>query len=227
MSSWTPDEEDDIVRAAEYVVGLLEGEELRAFETRLAVEPSLRPRVATWTEDLVGLTDHIAAVLPPRGIKQALMHRLFPEAQSRPWWTPDRLWAGVLGGAATAVLALWLVNPALLGREGEPDYIARIAAENGSLVIEARFDADTLRLEVERTVGVVPEDGDLELWLLQGEEVRSLGVLPREATGAIEVRAELAPGFQGASLAGSEEPLGGSPSGQPGTVVVVAPITEL
>jgi anti-sigma-K factor RskA len=227
MSSWTPDEEDDITLAAEYVVGLLEGDELRVFETRLAVEPALRPQVATWTEDLVGLTDDITSVLPPHRVKQTLMQRLFPEAQRRPWWTPDRLWAGLLGGAATAALALWLVNPAFLGGGGESDYTARIAAENGSLVIEARFDVDTRRLEVKRTAGVVPENGDLELWLLQGEEVRSLGVLPREATGAIEVRAELVPAFQGGSLAVSEEPLGGSPTGQPGAVVAVAPITEL
>jgi anti-sigma-K factor RskA len=227
MTGWTPDEEDDIALAAEYVVGLLEGEELRTFETRLAAEPALRLQVDNWAEDLVVLTDGIMAVLPPHGGKQALMRRLFPEAQRRPRWTPDRLWAGLLSGAAVAALAVWLVNPALLGGGGEPDYTARIAAENGSLVIEARFDADTQRLELERTAGVVPEDGDYELWLLQGEEVRSLGVLPREATGVIEVRAELVPTFQGGSLAVSEEPLGGSPTGQPGPVVAVASITEL
>ena len=227
MSGWTPDEERDIVLAAEYVIGLLEGEELRAFEARLAAEPALRARVAVWAEDFADLANNAPSVLAPHGAKEALMRRLFPEAQPRPWWSPGRLWAGLLGGVAVAALALWMLNPALLSRGGEPDYTARIAAEDGSLVIEARFDAATRRLKIERTTGVVPEDGDHELWLVQGEEARSLGVLPRDGTGVIEVRAELAPAFEGASLAVSQEPLGGSPTGQPGPVVAVAPVTEL
>ncbi len=46
MSGSIPDEADDIALAAEYVLGLLGDEELRAFEARLAAEPSLRARVA-------------------------------------------------------------------------------------------------------------------------------------------------------------------------------------
>ena len=227
MSGWAPDEADDIALAAEYVMGLLEDEELRAFEARLAAEPSLRARVATWAEDFAALTNAVPAVLPPHGGKEALMRRLFPEEQRRPWWSPGQLWAGLLGGVAVAALALLTLNPALLSRDNDPDYTARIAAEDGSLVVEARFDADTRRLEVERVAGLEPEDGDYELWLLQGEEVRSLGVLPRGEAGVIEVRAELAPAFEGASLAVSREPLGGSPTGQPGPVVAVAPVVGL
>ena len=227
MSGWTPDEADDIALAAEYVVGLLEGEELRAFEARLATEPSLRARVDTWAEDFAALTNAMPAVLPPHGVKEALMRRLFPEEQRRPWWSPGQLWAGLLGGVAVASLAVWMLNPALLSRGGDPDYTASLAAEDRSLVIEARFDADTRRLEVERTAGVVPEDGDYELWLLQGEEVRSLGVLPRGGAGVIEVRAELTSAFEGASLAVSQEPLGGSPTGQPGSVVAVSTFVGL
>ena len=234
MSGLTPDpddvspEEADLALAGEYVLGLLEAEELRSFEARLAAEPSLRARVAAWTEDLAALTEGAPAVLPPQRVEAALMRRLFPDAERPGLLHRLGLWPLLLGGAVAAALAVVALNPVLLGRGGEPDFAARIAAEDGSLIVEARFDADSRRLEVQRTAGDVPEGRDLELWLVQGEDIRSLGVLPGERAGVIEVREELAAGFEGATLAVSEEPLGGSPTGQAtGPVVALGPVTSL
>ena len=234
MSGWTPDlddmspEEADLALAGEYVLGLLEAEELRSFEARLAAEPSLRARVAAWADDLAALTDDAPAVLPSQRVEIALKRRLFPDAE-RPGplgWL--KLWPLLLGGVVAAALAVVALNPVLLGRGDEPDFAARVAAENGLLVVEARFDADTRRLEVQRTAGDVPENGDLELWLVQGEDIRSLGVLPREEAGVIEIQEELAAAFEGGTLAVSEEPLGGSPTGRAtGPVVALGPITSL
>jgi anti-sigma-K factor RskA len=239
MSGWTPEddpltpEEADLALAGEYVLGLLEENERRAFEARLPYEPALRARVAAWSEDFVSLMEDVPAVAPPRMVEEAILGRLFPDQgrASRQGWSG--LWSTLLGGAAAAALAsvvlvVWTVGPALLWRGSEPEYAARIVAEDGSLVVEARFDADTRQLEVQRMAGAVPVDRDLELWLIQGEEVRSLGVIPREETGVIEVRAEMAPGFEGGQLALSLEPVGGSPTGvATGPVVAVGPVTGL
>jgi len=224
----TLDFEEDNGLASEYVLGLLDPGEMRLVEERMALDPEFRDLVARWTEDLVTLTDDIPAIAPPRPLQGRLMQRLFPEeaAPKRGWvW-----WPWLLGGVAAAALAVVALNPALIGRGIEPDYAARIAAEDGSLVVEARFDRDTGRLEVSRVAGEVPEGRDLELWLVDTatSTTTSLGVLPREPTGVVTVSAELAPEFESNALALSVEPLGGSPTGQAtGDVVAIGAITDM
>lgn len=234
MSGWTPDteeltpEEEAPALAGEYVLGLLEGQELRAFEARLAVEPALRAQVARWSEDFASVLDEVPPVPPPTGAEAALMRRLFPVAERPGLLQRLGLLPLLLGGAVAAALAVVAVNPNLLGRDAKPDYVARIAAEDESLVVEARFDLDTRRLEIMRMVGSIPEGRDLELWLVEGEEVRSLGVIPQAESGVVEVSADLAVVFEGRALALSVEPLGGSPTGAPtGPVVAVGPLTAL
>lgn len=227
MSGWTPEEEDDLSLAGEYVLGLLEPEEQRTFEGRLALEPWLREAVARWSEDLATLLDEVPAVPPPRGAEEALMRRLFPEERTsrRRGWS---LWPVLMGGAVAAGLALFAFGTDLLDPRGEPEYAARIAAEDESLIVEALFDADRRELRVDRSAGAIPEGQDLELWLIQGEEVRSLGVIPQERSGIMQVSADLAPGFEGGQLALTVEPPGGSPTGvATGPIVAAGPVTGL
>lgn len=238
MSGWTPEGEDltpeeaDIALAGEYVLGLLAEEERRAFEARLGAEPRLRGLVARWSEDMAALLADVPEAAPAAGTEAAILRRLFPggAAQAARPGLLGRLGLLplLLGGAVAAALVVVAVNPALVGRGAAPEFEARMAAEDGSLVVMARFDRDTNRLEIEREAGAMPEGRDLELWLIQGEEVRSLGVIPREASGVIEVGAEMAPGMEGGQLALSVEPMGGSPTGvATGPVVAVGPVTEL
>ncbi len=230
MSGWGPDREEDSATAAEYVLGLLAPEELALAERRLAEDAAFRELVRDWTEQLATLTDDIPAVEPPKALQAQLFRRLFPEEERRPGllgrWG---IWPLLLGGAVAAGLAVLALNPGLLPRgTGAADYAARIAAQDESLVVEARFDQDTGRLEVRRTAGDVPEGRDYELWLVHDDTTTSLGVLPREELGVIEVRADLIPEFENNALALSEEPLGGSPTGQAtGEVVAVGTLTGL
>jgi anti-sigma-K factor RskA len=237
MSGWTPDEEGlapeeaDRALAGEYVLGLMDAAEARAFEARLGREPALRDLVARWTEDFAATLEEVPAVAPPAQAQEALMRRLFPEAV-RPGFL-WRLLPWLLGGAVAAGGAFIALNPRVLGRGFEPELQARIAAEDESLVVQASFDADTRQLRVERTAGVVPEGRDLELWFVRLEDgvpasTVSLGVLPREESGVIEVDAALAGEFPANALAVSVEPVGGSPTGQAtGPVVALGPLTEL
>jgi len=156
-----------------------------------------------------------------------IRQRLFgDETPPRRRWS---LWPALAGGLLAAGVALWLLGPALLEPDA-PEYAARIAAEDGSLVVEARFDQDTRELSVERVAGEVPEGKDLELWLVHVADstTSSLGVLPHDQAGVIEVSADLAQEFRDNALALSVEPLGGSPTGQnTGPVVASGPITGL
>ena len=236
MSGWTPEpddltpEEADLALAGEYVLGLLPEDERRAFEARLGAEPRLRALVARWSEDMAAMLEDVPDVAPPAGTEAALMRRLFPEAapEGRPSLV-GRLLPWLLGAATAAGLVFAaLLIPSLVDPGIEPEYQARMAAEDESLVVLARFDRDTNRLEIEREAGAIPEGRDLELWLIQGEDVRSLGVIPQEETGVIEVGAELAPGFEDGQLALTVEPVGGSPTGvATGPIVAAGPVTPL
>ena len=226
MSGWSLDYEDDIAIAAEYVLGLLTPSDLALVEERLAGDPAFRDLVARWEHDFAALTDDIPAIQPPRALEGKIREQLFGKEAPRRRWS---LWPVLLGGLAAAGLAVWVLDPALMGRS-VPDYAARIAAEDSSLVVEARFDEETRRLTVERVAGVVPEGRDLELWLVHVPEntTTSLGVLPRDEAGVIEVSADLARQFRDNALALSVEPIGGSPTGQAtGPVVAVGAITGL
>lgn len=219
-------EEEDLALAGEYALGLLEDEELRAFEARLGSEPRLRQLVALWSEDLAEGLDGMPAVPPPAGTEAAVMRRLFPEGP-RPSLArrllPWLLGAATAGAAAFAVLVVGLAVP-----EPEPEFQARMAAEDESLVVMARFDADTRQLEIERMAGEIPEGRDLELWVIKEDRVRSLGVIPREAEGVIAVSEELAVDVEGGQLALTDEPLGGSPTGvATGPIVAAGAVTEL
>ncbi|MBP1804590.1 anti-sigma factor [Rubellimicrobium aerolatum] len=216
--------EDDAALAAEYVLGLLDAPELAAAEARLGRDPAFRDLVRDWSEGLAALADEIPAVAPPARLRAAVERRLWPEpARRRPW---PRSLSWLLGGVVAAGLAVLALDPGLL-RPGPFDYDARIVAQDGSLVVEARYDEDARRLELRRTAGAVPEGRDLELWLIQGEVVTSLGVIPRAETGAIEVVPALAGGFEDSTLALSVEPVGGSPTGvATGPVVAVGSVVE-
>ncbi len=219
-------EEEDLALAGEYALGLLEDDELRAFEARLGAEPRLRDLVARWSEDLAEGLDGVPPVAPPAGAEAALMRRLFPEAP-RPGFArrflPWLLGAATAAAVAFAVLVFGLAVPA-----PAPELQARMAAEDESLVVLARYDADTGLLEIERTAGAVPEGRDLELWVIKEDRVRSLGVIPRDAQGVIAVSAELAPDVEGGQLALTDEPLGGSPTGvATGPIVAAGPVTGL
>lgn len=232
MSGYVVDWEEDNGLAAEYALGLLTPEEHRLAEERMGQDPEFRALVARWHEDFAAMTDDVPAIAPPRPLERALMQRLFPdlapERARRSW-----LWPTLLGGLAAAALAVVAVNPELLGRGGEPEYLARMASEDETLVVEASFDADTNRLAVQRLAGEIPEGRDLELWLVRLENgapvsTVSLGVIPRESKGVVEVSAELAAEFPDNALALSVEPIGGSPTGQAtGPVVALGPLTGL
>jgi anti-sigma-K factor RskA len=223
MTTATADGNDDIVLAGEYVLGLLAAVEARAFETRVGAEPRLRQVVAEWTEGLVTLTDNVAAVAPPAALKAAIDRRLFPAPVRR--LSLGSLLLGALSGAV-AVLALVLVLPFLGPQSAVPEFQARIATTDASLVVLASLDADTGVLVVQRTAGAPADGRSLELWLIpEGATVPiSLGVVDL-AEAALTLTPELVAQFRGGTVAISDEPLGGSPTGAPTNVLGAGPVT--
>lgn len=207
---------EDAALAGEYAMGLLSDEERAAFAARLAAEAVLRAEVEGWHEQLAKLSDGVEAG-PPPGAKRRLMRRLFGE--TRRWAWPAMGGLGLAAGIAGLVL---FVQP-----DPEP-LVAELVSSQTDLRLIAVFDGSVLR--VDRRAGAAADGRALEMWLIAPslEAPISLGVLPEAGVARRAVDAPLRALFAGATLAVSDEPSGGSPTGAPtGAVLAAGQVTEL
>lgn len=221
------DRDDDTALAGEYVLGLLDRPEAREFEMRLGRDTGLRALVAEFSEGFVTLIDRVAPVTPPAAVKTALDARLFG-GPARPRLSLGRLLFGGLSGAL-AVLALVMVLPFVGPRgTGDAELQAEIATASRDIVVLASLDLDSGVLNVSRTAGAPLPGRSLQLWLIpQGESVPIPVAVIDAETSAQEVPADLAQRFRDGTLAISDEPLGGSPTGTPTNVLGAGPVTLL
>lgn len=220
---------DDVTLAGEYALHLMDAAQRRAFEARLDAEPALRRLVVEWDEQLVPLAENFADVRPPKAVKARIDAVLFPAAAKQPW----SLWRILAGSAAAAVIAVAVLVTLPLDDPAAPfapSLAAQIAAEDQSLVVLASYAPETGILRVDRQAGAAPSGRVLELWLIaEGAPAPvSLGVLPEDAVTDITLPADLIAAIAGGTLAISEEPFGGSPTGTPtGAVLAVGAVTAL
>lgn len=222
----TEDGGGDAALAAEYALNLLTPQEAAAFEARLNVEPDLRALVADWHEEFATLSDDIDDVTPPAAAKNRLRAALFG-TQSR-WKRRIRETLWLLGGVVAASLLVFYVNTQSLP-QAVPTHVSEMVSDDENLAVVAYYLPDSQSLRISRTNGAPAEGRDWELWLIAGDDAPiSLGVLPSSAEGDIELPAELAQLVAGGTLAISDEPLGGSPTGQAtGPVLAVGPVQAL
>jgi anti-sigma-K factor RskA len=211
----TPRQEDDAL-AAEYVLGVLDLAERSAVEQRLKTDAAFAASVTAWENRLSGLNDDFAEV-PAPNLLPKIEARLFPVAAA-----PKRSLFGWFAGAAVAAtvaiaaLALWPTPPA-------PELVATLQAEDQPLIIAASYAAG--EITVTRAGGPEADAGRVyQLWLIAGENAPvSLGLIEGET-----VTRPVANMPEGAVLAISLEPDGGSPTGQPtGPVLVTGVVTKI
>ncbi|ROT99120.1 anti-sigma factor [Histidinibacterium lentulum] len=220
--------EDDAL-AAEYALSLLEGAERAEVEARLAREPALAAAVARWQAAFAELAEEVAPVPVPERVRRRLEARLFaPPPGARTAAGPGWLrWLSGVAVSGAVVVALFLVAP-LPGLRFAPAFTAELQAEDSALDILASYDPGRGELRVERRAGGPPAGRVLQLWALAGDAAPvSLGLLESEATRLV-LPPELAPVAGELTLAVSEEPPGGSPTGLPtGQVLAAAPVQPL
>lgn len=223
----TPQEqrEDDQILAAEYALGLLDRTEARAFEARMAQEPALRATYVIWAEDLARLTEDIAPVDPPPALYRALDQKMFGQ-EKQGWLQWIGLVPALIGGLIAAALVYFVTSSGLLTTPPGPRLNAEITATDQSLVILAAFDPTTGALNLQRTNGAAVPGRVLELWLIAGDNPPvSLGVLPDAAVTDLPLTPAVIAALEGGTLAISDEPLGGSPTGAPtGAVLAIGPV---
>jgi anti-sigma-K factor RskA len=222
--------------AAEYVLGVLSGEERRAVARRIAQEPALAAEVAFWEERLGGLADTVAPVPPPAGAWSRIEAVIGGGATTAPgapslwqslaFWKSFGIASAALAAACIAALAYIGLAPTtraplmatLGGAAGQPNFVAAVTATGNNLVIVP-------------AALLTNDPRAFELWLIPSGETRprSLGLIQPGQP----IKLEIPPDLQGritpdATLAVSLEPPGGSPTGQPtGPVIAAGKLTSL
>lgn len=231
MSTTDTFDRDDDVLAAEYALHLLSADDRRAFEARMQDDAALRELVRDWDHQFHALSDEFDSVAPPAHVKAAINKRLFGEVKK-----PSQLsgaFGWLLGGGVAAVLALSLVAVMPLFMEPQtlaPTHTAEISSEDRSLIVTAAFSADSGEFTVRRVAGGPASGRDLEMWLIPdgAEAPISLGIVPNEDDARITLPDALRARLTAATFAISDEPKGGSPTGQPtGAVLAAGPIQIL
>ncbi len=239
-------ERDDPMIAAEWALGLLEGEELLAARGKYATDPDFAWRKEWWDDWFAPLTDAMAGAEPGDHVWDGITARVAAsraaargeaavpaganvvalQASVRRW---QRM-AGLSSIAAAVALALFAFAPARSPVEAP----TRIAAAAAPMVATVPIGESGLRLDVtympeSRTmlVGAIglTADGvhDHELWLVpaDGTAPQSLGlVVPGKVRSMSLPQSLVSQLSDGTNIVLTREPIGGKPEGKDAGPVV-------
>lgn len=225
------DPSSDDVLAAELCLGLLTRDELIQATRRARTDQLFSDLVEDWNIYFSTLMEDISPVEPPISVFKKIKANAYPESSKSIWknfgLVPALLSAGFV--VLTVLIALQFVGNTQ-SNAITPTFVATIVAQDNSLVVTAAYVHDSGQLFVERQVGASPQGRSLELWfIMSGGVPLSLGVLADDANlDQITIPENLWDRMVGATLAISDEPAGGSPTGSPtGAILATGEITTL
>ena len=240
---------DEPMKAAEFSLGLLEGEELMSARGKLATDEAFAARKEWWDNWFVPLSDEVIGAEPSAEVWTRINAEIDAntggdvvaapiaanandstvidlQSRVRRWqWT-----AGITSAAAAVALAFITFGP---GSNPTPGAVpTQIAAANPlmatvpigdtGLRLDVTYMPDTERMMV-TAIGLTP-DGvhDHELWLVPQEgDLQSLGVVKPGEVISMDIPDSVARNIlDGAEVKLTREPIGGKPEGQDAGPVV-------
>ncbi|TNC15250.1 hypothetical protein FF100_06780 [Methylobacterium terricola] len=215
----TPPDETDL-RAAEYVLGTLTAAEREAYRRERAGSPALQAAERAWEARLAPLAEAVPEMTPPPGAWEGIAARLpgraaAPVIDLRP---ALRRWrrAALAAGGLAAGLALFIAVERLAPRPEQAQYLAVVNRGGELPALVVRVDPGAGTVQVRALAAEAPRDRSLELWVVPASGApRSLGVVQDAAGTRLPLPAADRALLEGASLAVTLEPPGGSPSGAP------------
>lgn len=230
MTEQTDTPRDDDVLAAELVLGVASEKDLLEGRRRMATDSEFASRVVFWQERLSAMTDDINPVKPPARVKKKLLAQVFPKTcvsvLQRVW-----LWQGV---SMVSVLFAGYLGVQLLEMNTRPDaqptvLAAQLGSDTSALQVLAVVEPVKHEIALRRISGEVLPNRVFELWaILPDQAPVSLGVLPDSETVRVLVPEALRSQAAEITLAISDEPIGGSPTGAPtGAVLAAGEMKEL
>ncbi|ACM25327.1 anti-sigma factor [Agrobacterium sp. SHOUNA12C] len=210
----------DEVLAGEYVLGVLSLEDRQKVERRMRSDRQFAAIVSRWEQNLSGFNDDYEMVAPPASVFPKVEKRVFGEtAFGAHVWGSLLLWRSVAFGSlflAIGVLMFTVTNNTSQPSPGK-QLSASLAGQNSPINLLANYDATNGLLRVTPVAAGQPQEKSLELWLIRGSDpAEALGILPQTGEGEIVLPSELHSKLtEGAIIAVSVEPFGGSPTGKP------------
>jgi anti-sigma-K factor RskA len=243
--SEAPDLSEAEALAAEHALGVLDGRERAAAETRMATDPAFAADVDAWRNRLAPMLGEVASVPPPTELWRRI-ERLLPANDNGAILGRLKFWRNAaMGGFAVAAASLAAVvvqvnqPPITIERQvpvspqGEL-LSASVVSQEGRVqpLFVAAYDPDRKSLIV---TSLLPEGSERdkvhELWLIAGQDKpKSLGLVESGKAKVIALPTELLGKMsEGAALAVSVEPPGGStsPDGPTGPVIGVGKLSKL
>lgn len=237
MSDDRSEGENTDVLAGEFALGVLTNDELKRARDLAASDPHFRTTVSRWTGRLARLLLDIPAIEPPESSWIRIATLIGSMVERDNVLTLRRKlnqWRGAALGTATiaACLGLFLVfRPPTIGTNAPPPAAPMVALLSDGQESKIVASWDPIRRQLILAVaGTFSADQthSHELWVIpSGRAPVSLGILPNSDRSHIGLAASSARLLQdGATIAISKEPLGGSPSGSPTGPVVASGVLK-
>ncbi|MEL6565173.1 MAG: anti-sigma factor [Pseudomonadota bacterium] len=211
------DMRDDEALAAEYVLRLLDANAERAFEARLGAEPDLAAQVRFWEAEFAAMATDMPDEAPPPSVRSKLLAELGgTDTRTRRDWAWG-WWLTFPGLAVVAVAVFLVLGPMMRGPDFDPTLHATLISADGAVHIEAGYAPAGNLFKVIPEMGAPATGRDFELWVIgaNADAPVSLGVIPADRESLFEITPAIAALIDGGTLAVSDEPEGGSPTGAP------------
>jgi anti-sigma-K factor RskA len=226
---------DDPMIAAEYALGLLEGEELMSARGKAGSDADFAWRKEWWDNWFAPLTDDIDGMEPSSDVWARIYEEVNGVGKTggaevidltsrlRRWqWT-----AGITSAAAAVLMAVMVFAPGsepvtAPGTTQTPQLaaadplVAQVPIGDTGLRLDVTYIPDSEKMLV-AAIGLTA-DGvhDHELWLVpaDGSELQSLGVVAPGEVRSMELPANVARNLEnGVQIVLTREPIGGKPEG--------------
>lgn len=229
--------------ASEYVLGTLQGPARIRFQRLLMQHSNMRQTLWRWEGYLNTLGASLPSQTPPPHVWENIQTRLgfaqtsptteqtstvvpFPQRSTNTWQ-----WLTGISAAAAIVFAVLLFSPTLfVPQSSQYNQNAQLAVVQGEKAQALwLIEVNKNNITVQATNKFQPQqDKDYELWVVakDGRAPVSLGLLPKQGKLVLP-RADIIGKVEIAALAVSLEPLGGSPNGQPTTVLYTADLIAI
>jgi anti-sigma-K factor RskA len=228
MSDQGPELPQDDALAAEHALGVLNARERAGAEARMASDPAFAAEVEAWGQRLAPMLGDIAPVAPPADLWSRIERGLPVNDNDVGVRGRLRFWRGATAGslalaaASLAVAVMLAVRPPEIITAPqppmEPMLNARLAGTTGEPMFLAAYDPERKAVMV---ASLMPPGADPnhshQLWLIPADgRPRSLGLVAPGASKAMPVSDRMAAMVtEGAGLAVTVEPLGGSTGENP------------
>ena len=222
------DPNDRRALAAEHALRMLIGEEARIAAGLEAGDAGFATEVSRWRGRLAPLFDEVVDVQPPASLWNRINESTTPPGSNVVALRRSVVrWRAAAAGMTALAASLGLVMlqqprpgpvPVAVQRTAAPPLVAMLGDDDKQMKVVASWDPSARRLVLAVPGDMKPDPAHAhELWVIPaGGKPKSLGTMPSGKRMHMQLAEALATLLQqGATIAISAEPPGGSPTGQP------------